>query len=420
MEHVPSLRSLEATGRPSGTGRSTSSSDTRRDARFEDALHTSDRRTRQAAEERHTAEVRSDARRADGAKHERIANPRNRSNRVQSPDPRDETPKDDAAKNSTDAKATASDAASKKDDQTAAHDANAASPNHANADSADETHRSGAARGTRAASTAPDESGAASTETTKEASAQALQLLALGRQLDPHSAARAAAVATDHSQPSGDPSTLPVSATGESDEVEPAETRPAANVEHTALASDEGRAKFSVELPTANDNAATAQVAPREIAAAKVDAPAPKHAPAPAAEAHAPEILRQLRLTLSSSMREATLQLEPEHLGRISIKLAVEHGKVSAEVRAERADTLAVLQHHGPELHAMLESRGVTPDHVGFELGLGRGSNAHTAPGGDQRPNRRNDDGATESLTRRAARELRAIASSVWGVDTYA
>lgn len=94
------------------------------------------------------------------------------------------------------------------------------------------------------------------------------------------------------------------------------------------------------------------------------------HRPAPTAAdlERAQQVLQQIRLRLSPSLLQATIELEPEHLGRIAIRLRVDGGSLTAVLRAESPQTLAVLEQHIPELRAMLSQQGL--DAGDFDLGL--------------------------------------------------
>jgi flagellar hook-length control protein FliK len=69
-------------------------------------------------------------------------------------------------------------------------------------------------------------------------------------------------------------------------------------------------------------------------------------------------VFRQLRMQLTPATRHAVLHLVPAELGRIRIHLSVRGGRVSGEIRADREETLAILEAHAPELRAALEQSG--------------------------------------------------------------
>jgi hypothetical protein len=109
--------------------------------------------------------------------------------------------------------------------------------------------------------------------------------------------------------------------------------------------------------------------------------------PDPVLLARAEEILRQVELRLTPGLERLTLDLQPAELGRLSIQLAFKQGKLTALVRAERAETLELLELRAPELLELLAARGIASDRVQLELGRfgrragGRASGTGGAPG---------------------------------------
>jgi hypothetical protein len=85
----------------------------------------------------------------------------------------------------------------------------------------------------------------------------------------------------------------------------------------------------------------------------------------------AAEILRQIQLHATPHVRRLTLDLEPAELGRLSVQLALRAGKVTAIVRGEQPEALALLEQQEPGLLDVLARRGVAADSVRFELGFG-------------------------------------------------
>ncbi len=138
-----------------------------------------------------------------------------------------------------------------------------------------------------------------------------------------------------------------------------------------------------------------------------------------AASESAAEILRQVRVGLSADLREANITLAPEALGRVSIRLRVENGTLTADVRAESAQALRALELHAPELKAALAQHGVSPSamvfsfmnsHAGDSSGRGQAS-----PSRSPRASFSSANLAPQALERALARRLSAS-----GVDTYA
>jgi hypothetical protein len=145
-----------------------------------------------------------------------------------------------------------------------------------------------------------------------------------------------------------------------------------------------------------------------------------RSAPADAADlARADTILSQVRMHLRPGMKRATLSLRPESLGRISIELSVDGGRLNAIVRAESPETLAALERHVPELRALMAQAqlevqsfelSLTPDGSAFDSSDGRGS-----AGGDGDPTAHTDD--PEASPSGALRHLLASDASL---DLYA
>lgn len=92
-------------------------------------------------------------------------------------------------------------------------------------------------------------------------------------------------------------------------------------------------------------------------------------------------VLDAVRIRLQPGLRQATLQLQPEELGRVLIKIRLDGSKAQAVVRAETSEALAILEKHTPELRSMFEQQGFE----GLELDLGlaseeRGDRGEFAP----------------------------------------
>ena len=153
-------------------------------------------------------------------------------------------------------------------------------------------------------------------------------------------------------------------------------------------------------------------------AAAAATKPAPPMPESPADSGRAGEILRQLRVQLSPELRTATIQLSPPELGRISIRMRIEKGELHALVRAERRETLDALQRHVPELKATLEQAGIRARELDLQLGFeqrGAREDAQAARSG-----RSAGAGRDEEPELREAQLLRTLSARSGGIDTYA
>jgi flagellar hook-length control protein FliK len=158
---------------------------------------------------------------------------------------------------------------------------------------------------------------------------------------------------------------------------------------------------------------------PRSASLAAAEARPPSALPEPAADSgRAGEILRQLRVQFSPELRSATIQLSPPELGRISIRMRIERGELHTLVRAERRETLAALQRHVPELKATLEQLGIQTRELDLQLGFEqRGARQDPqAPRADAP----SGAGREHEPELREAQLLRTLSARSGGVDTYA
>lgn len=151
----------------------------------------------------------------------------------------------------------------------------------------------------------------------------------------------------------------------------PADSRPVTRRESAERSHEEG----APLQPARNE-----QVRAQARAAA---APAPGRGAEQAEQRRAEDVLRQFRNLLHPALRSVTLQLEPRELGRLSIRVAMHEGRVSAQVRAERPETLDLLRKHLPELQAALAGAGIQTESFTLELGTGERGDR---PAADARP----------------------------------
>lgn len=398
MEHCPSLRSLEAVaGRPSGTGRPTSTSDSERAAPFERALERREAR-RAEVQERRAARELGDRAGAD----------RSEARPEPDPEPRALAGRERAAVEPGDAIEPATSGA----ERAPTADTGAAEPRaaHGEGDSrvAAVAKLALAPLAERPSGETPAPEGGALSSTD---AARATATAPLERALVTAHAAPAAPAAME----------LPLALADETGDALATALRTERDPAALAGVAEETRGRPSADGAAADAPGQPVQrfeLAVRAEAARAAAPPRSEPAPTPA-ERHAADILRQLRLELAGDRHEARLQLEPADLGRIAVRLALERGKLRAEVRAESSDTLAVLQRHVPELRAMLEARGVTAESFDFQLGFQDGRQGG-AQGGDERRGARSGASEPTSTFARAAREVRSLVRGVWGIDTYA
>ena len=167
--------------------------------------------------------------------------------------------------------------------------------------------------------------------------------------------------------------------------------------------------------------AAPETVARTSEAAQSGAAEAPPEQPrAPLDSERAAEVLRQVRLRFSPELRQAVIQLEPRELGRISIKISVVRGVVRTELRAENASALEALERHAPELQAALERVGLGGGSFALQLGFDGSPSQHASDGEQQRAQQGAVQPAERPELEGAPRALAQRLAALSGVDTYA
>jgi flagellar hook-length control protein FliK len=78
-----------------------------------------------------------------------------------------------------------------------------------------------------------------------------------------------------------------------------------------------------------------------------------------APEDQAAQIVRSMRLQWRGATGEATLRLQPDHLGQVFVSVRVEQGVVSATVRAETPAAQQWIQQHQQQLRDALDAQGL-------------------------------------------------------------
>jgi hypothetical protein len=170
--------------------------------------------------------------------------------------------------------------------------------------------------------------------------------------------------------------------------------------------------------PRAGVSDATQQPVETSLQKARVEATPPTRETQPVRDVErAADILRQVRVQLVPRTSEAHIQLEPRELGRVSIHVVVEEGRMHASVRAEKREALDAIQAHLPELRATLRDSGITSQDFSFSLGL------ENQPRRDaqqfSREQQQTNTPAVEARDPEHAGLLRAVAAAS-GVDLYA
>ena len=113
-----------------------------------------------------------------------------------------------------------------------------------------------------------------------------------------------------------------------------------------------------------------------------------------------PQIAINIQKAVAQGKDTVTIQLRPEDLGRIDVKLEVgKDGQVQAHVRAEKPETLELLQRDARGLERALQDAGLRTDSGSLSFGL-RGEN-------------RNPDGQTGQQNQQSSRVAPELAADV-------
>jgi flagellar hook-length control protein FliK len=186
-------------------------------------------------------------------------------------------------------------------------------------------------------------------------------------------------------------STAPVSVT-----IEKAPAQPADAAHHAETA-----APVAASAPAApKDEPATAPAKPEVIAPVATAAAAPQAVQAPADKPMQPQpsavplnaatqqLVHRVEKAIEHGEDRIRIELKPASLGGVEVHLHIaDDGRVSAVVRADRADTLALLQNDVRGLEQALKDAGLRPDagSLSFNLRQGEGQAGHQPDARGQR-----------------------------------
>lgn len=143
---------------------------------------------------------------------------------------------------------------------------------------------------------------------------------------------------------------------------------------------------------------------------------------APAHAAQQPTPVQQVSTALANAVAKGqdsiSIQLSPDDLGKIDIKLDFSGDKVSATIVADKPETLEMLQKDSRTLERMLSDAGLQTDQQSLNFSL-RGERGNAQAGRDERSGRSRaqllalDDGGPET----AAAPLNRARTTVGGID---
>lgn len=118
--------------------------------------------------------------------------------------------------------------------------------------------------------------------------------------------------------------------------------------------------------------------APLELDATQ--ATSPLEATSETGEVRGQDLIGQIEISLEPGQEEARIQLHPEELGRVDVRVRRREGRMVATLTVERPETSAEIEAHLPELRDALAERGLELDEVevqtdpsAFELDSGKG-----------------------------------------------
>ncbi|HEY6506373.1 MAG TPA: flagellar hook-length control protein FliK, partial [Vicinamibacterales bacterium] len=101
-----------------------------------------------------------------------------------------------------------------------------------------------------------------------------------------------------------------------------------------------------------------------------------------------PQLVRAMRLQLVGGVGEARIQLDPKHLGAVTVNLRVEHGVVSAVVTAEQTAVRLLIENNELSLRQALSEQGLLLDKLHVERD-GRSLEDRPSHGREGAPRRR-------------------------------
>jgi flagellar hook-length control protein FliK len=138
-----------------------------------------------------------------------------------------------------------------------------------------------------------------------------------------------------------------------------------------------------------------------------------------------PTPTEQLKVQIAKGVKDGadtiSVQLHPDDLGRVEVKLEVKDGQVKATVTADRPDTLQMLKNDASGLQQSLRDAGLSPDANSLSFQLGGGQQQRQADQGQGQGSGRRTRGIDltdiASVTAVSASSARAPTAAAAGVD---
>jgi flagellar hook-length control protein FliK len=128
--------------------------------------------------------------------------------------------------------------------------------------------------------------------------------------------------------------------------------------------------------------------------AAIAQPPAPAPAPADVPRENIAALVQGIRIQLRQGISEATVRLQPEHFGEVTIAVRLEKGMVSAQVRAEASGVCDWLAGQEESIRSNLSEHGLQLDR--FVVQRDRPRERRETPQQSNRPRARQEPDAEQ------------------------
>jgi hypothetical protein len=124
-----------------------------------------------------------------------------------------------------------------------------------------------------------------------------------------------------------------------------------------------------------------------------------------------PRMVQQISTLVDGERSEVRIQLKPDHLGDLSIKLSVERGVMVAEFVVENETVREILNSNLPQLHTALQEQGANVAEMTVNIGFGQERQSQDLP---QQSRRYAAKGAPTPGTPLEAGQAKRLTSSPW------
>jgi flagellar hook-length control protein FliK len=131
-----------------------------------------------------------------------------------------------------------------------------------------------------------------------------------------------------------------------------------------------------------------------------------------------PTPIEQIKVQIEQGLKQGgdtiTVQLRPENLGRVEIKLEMQDGQVKATVTADRPETLQLLKNDAASLQQSLHNAGLDANAGSLSFQLRSDQQRQANPDGNgQNPGQADPDGTAEVAATPSSSPTRAASGRV-------